>query len=74
MVTSPNPANHNNFTYTFLATNVERIEEQRTEAGEDIDIHLMTRDEVRELLENDQIIQCLHSAPLWRYFALEDKL
>ena len=71
MVTSPNPANHNNLVYTFLATNVELIEEQHTEAGEDIDIHLMTREEVRELLDNDQIIQCLHSAPLWRYFALE---
>lgn len=73
MVTSPNPTNHNNFAYTFLATDVERIEEQHTEAGEDIDVHLMSRDEVKELLDNDQIIQCLHSAPLWRYFAQNNK-
>jgi 8-oxo-dGTP pyrophosphatase MutT (NUDIX family) len=71
MVTSPNPTNHNNLTYTFLALGVERIDEQSTESGEDIEVHLMSRDEVRELLDNDEIIQCLHSAPLWRYFALE---
>jgi hypothetical protein len=29
----------------------------------------MSRDEVRSLLENEQIIQCLNVAPLWRYFA-----
>lgn len=69
MVTSPNPTNHNNLAYTFLATGVERITEQHTEEGEDIEVHLMQRHEIEELLQHDQIIQCLHSAPLWRYFA-----
>jgi ADP-ribose pyrophosphatase len=69
MCVAPNPSNQNNFTYTFLATGVERISEQQTEASEDIQVHLMSAAEVRELLENEQIIQCLNVAPLWRYFA-----
>ena len=48
---------------------MERVSEQQTEASEDIQVHLMSRDEVRSLLENEQIIQCLNVAPLWRYFA-----
>lgn len=69
MKVAPNPSNQNNFTYTFLATGVERISEQQTEASEDIEVHLMSREEVRSLLDNEQIIQCLNVAPLWRYFA-----
>lgn len=63
------PPNHNNLAYTFLATGVERIAEQNTEAGEDIKVELLTREEVEELLHHDEIIQCLHAAPLWRYMA-----
>ncbi|MBR4995686.1 MAG: NUDIX hydrolase [Alistipes sp.] len=73
MVTSPNPTNHNNLTYTFLATGVEPVAKQHTEEGEDIEVHIMSRDEVLELLDNDDIIQCLHAAPLWRYFAKQDR-
>lgn len=69
MVTSPNPTNHTNRVYTFLAEGVERVAEQHTEAGEDIKVHLMSAREVRELLDGDEIMQCLHAAPLWRYMA-----
>ena len=69
MTTSANPTNHNNLVYTFLATNVERLQEPHTEAGEDINVHIFSRDEVRSLLSTDEIIQCTHAAPLWRYFA-----
>jgi hypothetical protein len=55
--------------YTFLATGVERMQEPRTEEGEDINVHLFSCDEVRCLLSTDEIIQCTHAAPLWRYFA-----
>ena len=69
MTTSANPTNHNNLVYTFLATDVERVQEPNTEASEDINVHLFSREEVRELLSTDEIIQCTHAAPLWRYFA-----
>ncbi len=69
MVTSANPTSHNNRTYTFLAIGVEPMQEQHTEAGEDIRVHLLSREEVRSLLNEGEIMQSLHVAPLWRYFA-----
>ena len=39
------------------------------EESEDIDIHLMSEEELRELLDTGEIIQALHAAPLWKYFA-----
>lgn len=69
MSVAPNPSNQNNFTHTFLATGVRRVGEQQMEQTEDIEVHLMSPAEVRELLEQEQIIQCLNIAPLWRYFA-----
>ena len=69
MTTSANPSNHNNFNYTFLAEGVEIVAERHPEESEDVDVHLLTKDEVRELLERGEIIQAMHAAPLWRYFA-----
>ncbi len=69
MCLSPNPTNHNNLCYTFLAENVERIDAPHTEPSEDIEVSLMSADDVRQLLETGGIIQALHAAPLWKYFA-----
>lgn len=69
MTVAPNPSNQNNLTYTYLATGVKRISEPQQEETEDIKVHLMSRAEVRSLLEQEYILQCLNIAPLWRYFA-----
>lgn len=66
---APNPATQNNLTHCFLATGVERLGDQRLDPTEDLRVHLMTRDEVLELLRTDRIRQALMAAPLWRYFA-----
>lgn len=39
-----------------------------TEPSEDLRVHLLTREEVLELLRTDRIRQALMAAPLWRYF------
>ena len=67
MVTSANPSNHNNRVYTFLAVGVELLDEQHTEPSEDIEVHLFEREQVEALLADDEIMQCLHAAPLWKY-------
>lgn len=67
MVTSANPSNHTNRVHTFLAIGVEPLSEQQPEPSEDIVVHLMSREQVEELLSADEIMQCLHAAPLWRY-------
>ena len=68
MTLSPNPTNHNNLSYTFLARGVEKRREQHQEATEDIGVHVMRREQVKEMLEDGEIIQALHAAPLWKYF------
>lgn len=65
---SPNPTNHSNWSHTFLAIGVEKNDTAHQEKTEDIQTHLMTREEVFELLQNNEIVQALHAAPLWKYF------
>lgn len=69
MTLSPNPTNHTNLSYTFLATGVEKVRDQHQEATEDIHVDILTRDEVWQILQSGGIIQALHAAPLYKYFA-----
>ena len=69
MTLSPNPTNHNNLSYTFLATGVEKLSEQHQERTEGIHVHIMSREDVLQLLHEGGIVQALHAAPLWKYFA-----
>ncbi len=69
MCLSPNPTNHTNHSYTFLAIGVEQLHEPNMEPSEDILTHLFTKDQLYQLLDRGEIIQALHSAPLWKYFA-----
>ena len=71
MTISPNPTNHSNLNYCFLATGVEKLREQHQEATEDIRVHVLSKAEVRQLLEEGEIVQALHTAPLWKYFATQ---
>ena len=65
-----NPGTHTNLTYCFLAVGVEKVREPRLEPTEDIAVECLAPDAVRDLLEHDRILQALHVAPLWKYFAL----
>lgn len=69
MTVSANPGTHTNLTHCFLATDVEQVTTQHLEDTEDLTVHILTLDEVKELLETDQIKQAIHAAPLWKYFA-----
>ena len=71
MELSPNPTNHTNKSYTFLAMGVEKVREPHQEPSEDIHVHVLTRDELKQLLASGEIIQALHAAPLWKFFAGE---
>lgn len=69
MTLSPNPTNHNNLSYTFLATGVEKVREQHQEETEDIHVDILDPSQVLEMLRDGEIIQALHAAPLWKYFS-----
>ena len=42
---------------------------QHLEATEDLSVHLLTLEEVKRLLDNNEIMQALNAAPLWKYIA-----
>ena len=69
MTIGQNPSICDNITHCFLAQGVERVAGQSLDESEDIEVLLMTRDEVLKMLTDNQMLQALMAAPLWRYFA-----
>ena len=72
MTLSPNPATSTNLAHCGLAVGVEKVSGQLLDATEDIDVYILEQDYVRELLQNNQILQALMAAPLWKYFYEQD--
>lgn len=72
-VLSANPGSMTNLTYTFLATGVEPVSDQHLDATEDIAVKLLTQDEIKSMLLENEIKQSLMAAPLWKYVALHFK-
>lgn len=70
MTLSPNPTNHTNLSYTFLAKGVEKLTEPHQEHTEDICVHVVDKEELIEMLHAGEFVQALHAAPLWKYLAL----
>ena len=70
---APNQGSMSNYCYSFLATDVVKTSSQKLDATEDLSVHLLTQDYVKELLVSGEILQILHAAPLWKYFCLNWK-
>jgi len=73
MRVAPNASAANNYSWCFIARDVEKTGDQALEASEDLTVHLFSYDEVKELLISGQIVQATMAAPLWKYIALHDK-
>ena len=73
MVISANPGSQNNLSYCYIARGVEKIADQHLDKTEDIEVVLMTEDEVYAMLRRDGLKQALMCAPLWKYFALKGR-
>jgi 8-oxo-dGTP pyrophosphatase MutT (NUDIX family) len=56
----PNPASSNNLTYMFLATGGKKVQEQKLDQNEEIEIVIISMDELKQLLKANQIRQALH--------------
>jgi 8-oxo-dGTP pyrophosphatase MutT (NUDIX family) len=69
MTVGQNPSICDNITHCFLVEGVERVSDQHLDAGEDIAVLLLTRDEVETMLRENRQLQALMAAPLWRYMA-----
>lgn len=70
-VLSQNPSTTTNLTYCFVATGVEQVSTQHLDATEDIEVKLLSKEEVKSMLLNDELKQALMAAPLWKYFAIK---
>ena len=67
MTLTGNASSTNNLTHSFLATGVEKVAGQSLDATEDIEVSLHSPEFVRDLLVDNQILQSLMAAPLWKY-------
>ena len=73
MNASGNASTTNNMTHSFLAVGVKPNGKRHLDSTEDLDVELLTRRQVYNLLLNDEVKQSQMAAPLWRYFALVGK-
>jgi 8-oxo-dGTP pyrophosphatase MutT (NUDIX family) len=67
---NPNPNNHRNLSFSYLATGVVHLKKQHVENTEDVRIHFVSRHDMWQMLVEGDFIHALHVAPLWKYFAL----
>jgi 8-oxo-dGTP pyrophosphatase MutT (NUDIX family) len=64
---SANPALTTNLTYTYLAEGVTPHATPAPESTEDLQVHLIPLSEATSLIDDGDLIQALHAAPLLRY-------
>jgi 8-oxo-dGTP pyrophosphatase MutT (NUDIX family) len=64
---SANPALQDNLTTTYLAEGVARVGGPAPELTEDLRVHLVKVGDADRLIQEGEIVQALHVAPLLRY-------
>lgn len=69
MTISANPGTHTNLTHASWPPMSNPSLPQHLEDTEDLAVHILTLENVLELLKTDQIKQAIHAAPLWKYIA-----
>ena len=65
---SPNPANHTNLVYSFLALDAEQVSDQRLDEAEEIEVLLKPLEEVIAMAKNGDLLQSMQVSAL--FFAL----
>jgi 8-oxo-dGTP pyrophosphatase MutT (NUDIX family) len=71
MTLSANPSTNTNLNHSFLARGVSKLREHTQEQTEDIHVHLLPIDTVREIVMNDGMVQSLNAAPLLKFLMIE---
>ena len=67
MTLSANPGTHSNLTYSYLATDVTLQQAQALELTEEITVHVVSRERAKEIINQGEMMQALHLAPLFKY-------
>lgn len=63
-----------NFTGLYLATGGKKVAEQHLDPGEEIEAKLFPLEEVRQMLQHNEIIQSMHATCLFYGFSKLDGL
>jgi 8-oxo-dGTP pyrophosphatase MutT (NUDIX family) len=64
---SANSSTNTNLSHAFLAEGVEPLAAAAPEATEDLRVHLVPVSELQALVDDGDVVQSLHAAPLLRY-------
>ena len=67
--TSSNPSTNNNWMHMFLATGGKLTNEQDLDHNEDIDVQLISIEELMQLIEEQKIVQSMHVTTI--FYALK---
>lgn len=57
---SPNPSTNNNWMHMFLATGGKKVASQNLDHNEEIEVEVLDLNQLRSLIENNEIKQALH--------------
>ena len=69
----PNPATHTNMTYSFLALDVELVDQQNLDETEEIEVSLIPFDEFIALAKSGGLPQALHISTLFFVMAFMER-
>lgn len=72
MELSANPALQNNLTCTFLAEDVEHAGSPQLDPTEEISVHLVSIEKLRNIVLEGEMLQALHAAPILKYLMLHN--
>lgn len=67
--TSPNPSTNANLMHMFVLTGGKKVREQELDHNEDIEVLVVSLDELMKMLERNEIIQSMHVTTI--FYALQ---
>ena len=71
---SPNPANHTNLIYSFLALDAEKVSSQRLDESEEIEVFLKPLEEVIAMAKNSELLQSMQVSTLFFVLAYLNRI
>ncbi len=66
---SPNPSTNSNLLHMFLAKGGKKVAEQQLDNNEEIEVLLLSMDELKQLLKENKILQAMHVSCI--FYALQ---
>lgn len=66
----PNSSGMTNYCHCFLAKGVKKEKEKSLDKSEDINVRLISEDELFQLLSSDCFVEGIMAAPIWKYLSI----